>query len=127
MPADMNTGRVRGAVASRRYQQDMVNRSQPNGGPGVWFGNLPLPNHKPAPLPGQAGISYLFDADSTPDDPAYIGSTDDLRRRLRSHVREKPGVLRWTARLYPDREAAYLMEEQLLRENLPRLNRKRGR
>ncbi len=90
-----------------------------------WYGTFPLDGSYTVPSKGVSCVYILFDR---ADVPAYIGSTEQFRTRMGSHRRERPGAfLRWICYTCESREAAYQLEEKLLRENLPYLNRKASR
>lgn len=95
----------------------------PNGPAGSWEGTYPI-NGGPAPRPGVSVFYVLFDA---ANQPCYVGSTNAFRVRLGNHRRDGKTFVRWTAFPCPDREAAYQLEERLLAEYQPYLNRKRSR
>lgn len=73
------------------------------------------------PPTGQAVAYVLYDG----LEPVYIGSTGHFSARLARHRRDKT-FDRWTAYPCADREAAYLLEDQLLAERFPPLNRRRS-
>lgn len=79
---------------------------------------------EPAPPVGVSVVYVLFDVWN---EPAYVGSTQDFRVRLAVHRKEKPGLLTWTAFPCADREAAYVLENRLLKEYKPHLNKKASR
>ncbi|MBL1120211.1 GIY-YIG nuclease family protein [Streptomyces sp. 110] len=71
------------------------------------------------------GVVYaLFDARN---DPCYLGSTDQFRTRIGKHVKDGKVFTSWQAYPCPDREAAYVLEDRLLKERLPSLNKKASR
>ncbi len=87
-----------------------------------WWGTFPVDGNYDFPEKTIAVVYVLFDF---MDVPAYVGSTDQFKERMKAHKRERPGMFaRWVAYPCEDREAAYQLEEQLLRANLPYLNRK---
>lgn len=96
----------------------------PNGPVGSWLGEAPLRVGEPAPPRGIAVVYVLFDCGN---EPVYVGSTDDFRTRLRVHLSEKPGVCRWAAYPCRDREHAYEVEDRVLKECKPRMNKKASR
>ena len=95
----------------------------PNGPNGTWFGQAPPGANDPVPPNGVPVVYVLFAASN---EPVYVGSTEVFRKRLAWHTRDKPGIRQWTAYRCTSREAAYQLEEQLLREHLLPLNRKVG-
>ncbi|MFC6081028.1 GIY-YIG nuclease family protein [Sphaerisporangium aureirubrum] len=106
----------------------LVRRSQgnpcwkPNGPNGSWCGEYPIRNgHRPPD--GQSVVYVLFDAENV---PCYVGSTHKIKTRLQDHARTKQFV-RWAAYPCADREAAYVLEERLLAEHKPYLNRRTTR
>lgn len=96
----------------------------PNGPEGTWIGVAPLLDGDPAPLEGMPVVYVLFGEDN---EPCYVGSTAKFRTRLRAHISGGKEFVRWQAYPCETREDAYVLEERLLIERMPRLNRKRGR
>lgn len=99
-------------------------RHLPNGPEGTWIGVAPLPPDDNAPRSGVAVVYVLFGEDN---EPCYVGSTADLRTRLKAHLKDGKAFVRWQAYPCKTREAAFVLEERLLAERMPRLNRKTGR
>lgn len=101
-------------------------RWQPNGANGSFHGVWPLvdPAIDPRPRYGVAVVYVLYDERL---DPCYVGSTEDFSHRLDAHRRDGKEFVRWCAFPCADREAAYRLEDQLLREVKPYLNRKASR
>lgn len=87
-----------------------------------WVGEWPI-GHNPYPPDGQSVVYVLFDHENV---PCYVGSTFKFKQRLKSHRPQKQFV-RWMAYPCDDREDAYLLEEKLLAEHKPYLNKKVGR
>lgn len=111
---------IRAEQIAHRARQSISNpRWQPNGPEGSWAGDYPIGNGS-RPPDGQNVVYVLFDAQNT---PCYVGSTKDFKTRLKVHARTKKFV-RWAAYPCADREAAYLLEERLLAEHKPYLNRR---
>lgn len=126
MPAGLEARRIRGDVASARYWAEQRERNKPNGPtPGTWVGNVGDWTG-PMPMNRIAVVYMLFDAD---DQPVYVGSTDLFRIRLATHLRDpdKPGIATWSAQQCTDREEAYRIEDQVLKLQMPKYNRKPGR
>lgn len=96
----------------------------PNGPEGSWQGEYPLAASDAAPRTGIAVVYVLFDETGA---PCYVGSTMRFRNRLAQHRRAGKSFTRWSAYQCADREAAYAREDQMLREALPRLNKRGGR
>lgn len=91
---------------------------------GSWSGCFPFGDGEPTP-PYQFSVVYvLFDARNT---PCYVGSTENFRSRIRAHAREGKQFVRWSAHPCTDRESAYQLEDRLLHEHKPYLNRRTGR
>lgn len=95
---------------------------EPNGPHGSWQGDSSL-GYCPAPPRGACVVYVLFDAANV---PCYVGSTMNFRGRMSSHRRAKE-FARWVAYPCKDREGAYELEERLLAEHKPYLNKKAGR
>lgn len=98
-------------------------RDVPNGPLGSWVGEIPV-GEGPCPPAGVAVVYVLFDG---ANEPVYVGSTDDFRGRMGQHRKSKPEAVRWTAYRCRDREHAYEVEVQLLRQHMPRMNKRAGR
>lgn len=97
----------------------------PNGPDGrSWVGDVPVDPKSPSPCSGQAVVYVLYDASLT---PCYVGSTHAFRTRLRSHLRDGKPAVSWTAYPCADREAAYALEDLVLRQQTPYLNVRAGR
>lgn len=91
---------------------------------GSWSGCFPFVDEEATP-PYQFSVVYvLFDAENI---PCYVGSTENFRSRVRAHARDGKRFVRWSAHPCADREAAYQLEDRLLREHKPYLNRRVGR
>lgn len=104
--------------SAMRYLRDHL----PNGPEGTWIGGWPSAG--PVPRPGVPVVYVLYGPDC---EPAYVGSTSSFRSRLNSHERDGKHFITWQAYRCRDREHAYQLEGRLLKEHMPRLNRKRGR
>jgi hypothetical protein len=93
---------------------------------GNWYGVWPIPRGVSVPQPGQAVVYYLFDGE---DICCYIGSSGDLRQRLKWHKSDGKIFERWEAEPFASRAAAYEAEDELLRllSALPRYNAKAAR
>jgi GIY-YIG catalytic domain len=96
---------------------------RPNGPNGTWRGECPLDPWAPAPIAGVSVVYILFDLKNV---PCYVGSSKNLRSRLKRHARDKEFGTR-QAFACKDREAAYELEVRLLGERKPYLNKKVGR
>lgn len=77
----------------------------------------------PMPPRGQSVVYVLYDGFST---PCYVGSTGDFPARLKWHLKDGKPVVVWVAYPCEDRDAAYLLEDRLLKQHMPYLNKKRG-
>jgi hypothetical protein len=98
---------------------------RPNSADGrTWHGVAPLSHRESAPRHGVPVVYVLFDADLV---PCYVGSSAHFRDRLKAHIKDGKPVTAWTAYPCVDREAAYTLEDRLLREYKPYLNRKASR
>jgi predicted GIY-YIG superfamily endonuclease len=109
-------------IQSRLIRMRIMN--VPNGPNGTWVGEMSLPDGTSTPSPGVSVVYVLFDEQN---DPVYVGSTENLRTRLRFHAWDKPETRRWTAHPCRDREHAYQLEVQLLKQHKPRMNKRAGR
>jgi len=99
-------------------------RWEPNGPAGTWVGSYPIGEKDPTPPPGSFIVYVLFDATN---EPIYVGSTGDFRVRLKQHHKKQKPFVYWQAYAVEDRESAYQLEERLLRERLPRMNKRARR
>ena len=99
-------------------------RGAPNMPDGTWRGAWPLAEDAPLPPAGACVVYVLYDA---ANEPCYVGSSQNLRARLRSHKTAGKEFAWWTAFACADRETAYRLEERLRSEYQPYLNKKRSR
>ncbi len=90
---------------------------------GCWRGPWPLFSGLSVPAAGQAVVYHLYDESRA---VCYIGSSGDLRSRLKWHKDDGKIFESWLAEPCTDREAAYVAEEALLQSlpALPKYNRK---
>jgi predicted GIY-YIG superfamily endonuclease len=96
----------------------------PNGPEGSWIGEYPIPADAPIPIYGIPVVYVLFDQ---ANEPCYVGSTDKLSPRLTAHEKDGKHFVRWQAHPCEDREHAYRVEDRLLKQHKPYLNRKASR
>lgn len=89
---------------------------------GTWRGVYPFADDWRPPL-GQSVVYVLYDALNV---PCYVGSSEQFSTRLNTHARTK-AFAAWIAYPCTDREAAYELEDRLLGEHKPYLNRRSGR
>lgn len=108
----ITASKVRGEA--ERYLRDLPSPD------GTWSGTYPL-GGQGAPPDYTSVIYVLFDPKNV---PCYVGSTYRFRTRLKWHRKKGKDFDRWLAYRCDDREAAYQLEERLLREHLPYLNKK---
>lgn len=87
-----------------------------------WSGAWPITDDS-FPMRGQNVVYVLFDAENV---PCYVGSTGQFRARLNGHKQDKT-FTRWMAYACEDRESAYVLEEKLLLEHKPYMNKRAGR
>lgn len=99
-------------------------RHIPNGPDETWRGEWPYAVGDRLPVSGTCVVYVLYDKMTA---PCYVGSTQDLSARLKAHHKDGKPFVRWTAFPCADREAAYRLEEKLLGEHQPYLNKKRWR
>ncbi|MEU4967828.1 GIY-YIG nuclease family protein [Streptomyces smyrnaeus] len=109
-------------VPWRRLVQ--VAKQLPNGPEGSWVGEYPIPADAPRPIYGTPVVYVLFDE---VNEPCYVGSTEKLSPRLTAHEKSGKRFVRWQAHPCEDREHAYRLEDRLLKQHLPRMNRKASR
>lgn len=103
---------------------ETTERHAPNMPDGTWQGSWPLDRGDRVPMYNTCVVYVLYDA---ANDPCYVGSTQNLKARLKDHHKDEKPFVRWTAFACADREAAYQLEEKLLNEHQPYLNKKRFR
>lgn len=105
------------------WEQERGSR-QVDGPAGSWAGDWP--GGKDDPLPPARGfmVYVLFDERN---EPCYVGSSGQLRQRLGQHARDGKQFAHWTAYECPSREEAFALEDRLLAEHKPYLNKKSGR
>ena len=103
---------------------DTLERHAPNMADGTWQGAWPLDAGDRLPAYETCVVYVLYDATN---EPCYVGSTQNLSARLKAHYKDGKPLVRWSAFPCADREAAYQLEEKLLAEYQPYLNKKRYR
>lgn len=117
----ITAGAMSGLVQSRRHRLAM----RPNGPNGTWVGEYPISGGSPCPPPGTSVVYILYDRNNS---PIYVGSTSQFRTRMSGHWHTTGRrFVAWMAIPCADREAAYRLEDQLLKERMPASNRRRGR
>jgi predicted GIY-YIG superfamily endonuclease len=99
-------------------------RQLPNGPEGSWVGEYPIPLNAPRPIYGVPVVYVLFDE---ANEPVYVGSTDKFSPRMTAHEKSGKRFVRWQAHPCDDRDHAYRLEDRLLKQHKPRLNRKASR
>jgi predicted GIY-YIG superfamily endonuclease len=105
-------------------QMTYLSTQLPNGPEGSWVGEYPILHGTTAPARGIAVVYVLFDEDN---EPCYVGSTDQFRTRMTAHWKSGKRFVRWQAHPCRDRDHAYRLEDRLLKQHKPRLNRKASR
>jgi hypothetical protein len=100
-----------------------IRRFRPNGPHGSWFGDHPLSHDAPRPIQGQNVVYVLYDEAAK---PCYVGSTKNFSGRMSGHRKDGKKWSHWTAFPCDSREAAFVLETRLLREEMPYLNRRRS-
>lgn len=102
----------------------LANMGRMNGPNGTsWTGVWPPERNAPAPLNNTPVVYVLYDAAG---EPIYLGSSKNLRSRLKAHSRERDFAA-WIAVPCASREAAYLKEDYYLRTCPPAQNKKQSR
>lgn len=101
-----------------------LGKQLPNGPEGSWVGEHPIPADAPRPIYGISVVYVLFDETNQ---PCYVGSTNKLSARLNAHKKDGKRFVRWQAHHCGDRDHAYRLEDRLLRQHKPYLNRKASR
>lgn len=95
--------------------------SQPNCPDGSWWQDGQYCGGGPRPADGQAVVYVLYDANNA---PCYVGSSEHFDQRLMVHRGDK-NFASWRAWPCADRATAYRRESEMLRDVMPRLNRRR--
>lgn len=80
-------------------------------------------DENPMPPRGQNVVYVLYDAFGT---PCYVGSSGDFPTRLKWHLKDGKPVRVWIAYPCASRKAAYALEDRLLKQYKPYLNKKAG-
>lgn len=111
--------------ARLRADVERIERHRPNdptsgGWVGEWDGR-PIGNY---PGPGTPVVYVLYGPDAS---PVYCGSSQQFAKRLDVHHRSGKQFVAWRAVQAASREAAYELEDQLLKQHCPPLNMKAGR
>lgn len=108
-----------------RHVRIARDRTRKNGPGGLsWVGTYPIAVTDPAPANWSSVVYVLYDS---ANEPIYVGSTWHFRERMNDHWKNGKPIARWMACPAGSREAAYLMEDGLLKERKPSMNRKAGR
>ena len=110
------------AVSAARLQNHLkvLSYRAPNGPHGTWEGTFPF-DDETTPGTGTSVVYVLFDAANV---PCYVGSTGHFRRRMHWHADEGKAFVFWRAHPCNSRAAAYELEDQLLRQYKPYLNKR---
>lgn len=90
---------------------------------GSWSGEYPLDQSARVPGRGVPVVYVLFDPEYV---PCYVGSTGNMRVRLKAHDRDKAFVA-WRAAPTSSRDEAYEIETEWLRGYKPYLNKRAAR
>lgn len=89
-----------------------------------WVGVFPIAPGDAAPFADEPVVYVLYDASN---EPVYVGSTNGFRKRLRDHWKDGKRFVAWMAVPCVNRERAYELEEALLRQRMPKLNKRATR
>lgn len=87
---------------------------------GAWTGSYPFDGCA-APGDGVSVVYVLFDEANV---PCYVGSTEHFRTRLSGHRYDGKSFVYWHAYPCASRRAAYDLEDALLKQHKPYLNKK---
>lgn len=109
-------------ISSKRLIQ--LAKQLPNGPENSWTGDYPIPADAPRPISGIPVVYVLFD---DANEPCYVGSTDKFSARMNVHAKSGKRFVRWQAYGCDDRDHAYRLEDRLLKQHKPYLNRKASR
>lgn len=109
-----------------RHDELVATRPKAPNGPGGewWSGVVPLGSQASAPPHRQSVVYVLYDGANS---PCYVGSTDHFRARLKRHCKDGKPVAAWMAYPVESRADAYALEDRLLKEHKPYLNKRAGR
>ena len=95
--------------------------SQPNCPDGSWWRQGQYCGGGSRPPDGQSVVYVLYD---DRNEPCYVGPIEHFDERLMAHRKDKD-FASWRAWPCLDREDAYRRESEMLRDVMPRLNRRR--
>lgn len=109
------------AINGLRYRL----KAGPNGPFGSWEGEGDrIEREQTRPPNGLSVVYVLYDGHL---DPCYVGSTNQFTGRLSGHRNAGKVFSSWRAFPCNDRDDAYSVEDRLLKEYLPYLNKRAGR
>jgi hypothetical protein len=105
-----------------RWQRMLeIKKRLPNGPEHSWVGEWPMDTAAAHPISGTSVVYVLFDEANV---PCYVGSTNHFAQRMNAHQKSGKRFVRWQAHPCRDREHAYQLEDRLLKQHLPPLNKK---
>lgn len=73
------------------------------------------------------GVSVVYLLHSIEGVALYVGSTQNFSDRLKAHLVDGKPAAFWSAYKCSTRESAYEIEDRLLKEHMPTMNKRRGR
>jgi hypothetical protein len=116
----------------QRMRADVADalRAAPNDpASGGWVGEwnwdgfeFPIPGPFPANWTPVVYVLYAADAE-----PIYCGSTEHFLTRIKTHHRDGKPFVAWRAAPCADREQAFVLEDRLLKQSCPPMNKRAGR
>lgn len=112
--------------AKLRADVQAMERHRPNdpasgGWVGEWVNGAIQGN---CPEHGRPVVYVLYGADA---EPVYCGSSEQFAKRLDAHYRDGKRFVAWRAVPCQSREEAFKLEDQLLKQHCPPLNKRAGR
>lgn len=109
----VTAARVQARIRSLAYRA-------PSGPHGTWEGPYPF-GGETTPGSGTSVVYVLFDYSNV---PCYVGSTKHFRGRMNRHAKEGKQFCWWNAFPSANRAEAYAIEDRLLHEHKPYLNKR---
>ena len=104
-------------AAKRKRETARAAPAEPDAG---WLGPFPFGDEY-VPNAGIFAVYVLFDSANR---PCYVGSTGNVRHRLKCHHADGKAFTSWQARSCATRADAYTLERRWLAEYMPYLNKR---
>lgn len=118
-----------------RHEVETADRHRPNDpASGGWIGDWVVTQETWGPVGriengtyprrGTPVVYVLYDSEAS---PVYCGSSEQFDKRLWAHYRDGKRFVAWRAVPCANRADAYALEDRLLKQSCPPLNRRAGR